>query len=67
MKRKKLENGLKELGWWLLRHGGNHDIWTDGERQEPIPRHNDIKKSLLVPFYEKQRKELHHEIFWENI
>jgi len=39
MKRNKLENKLKDLGWWLLRHGGNHDIWTDGDRQEPIPRH----------------------------
>ena len=26
-----------------------------------------LMKSLLVPLYEKQRKELHHEIFWKHI
>ena len=56
MKRKKLENGLKELGWWLLRHSGNHDIWTDGERQEPIPRHNDINEKLARSILRKAKK-----------
>ena len=46
MKRKKLENELKMLGWWFLRHGGNHDVWTDGNRQEPIPRHSEINEKL---------------------
>jgi mRNA interferase HicA len=46
MKRKTLEGKLKELGWWFLRHGGNHDVWTDGNRQEPIPRHNEINEKL---------------------
>jgi mRNA interferase HicA len=56
MKRKKLENGLKELGWRLLRHGGNHDIWTNGERQEPIPRHNDINEKLARSILRKAQK-----------
>ena len=56
MKRKKLENGLKELGWCLLRHGGNHDIWTDGERQEPIHRHNDINEKLARSILRKAKK-----------
>ncbi len=56
MKRKKLENDLKELGWWLLRHGGKHDIWTDGDRQEPIPRHNDINERLARSILRKAQK-----------
>jgi len=56
LKRKKLENDLKELGWWLLRHGGKHDIWTDGDRQEPIPGHNDINERLARSILRKAQK-----------
>ena len=54
--KKKIENGLKELGWRLLRHGRNHDIWTNGERQEPIPRHNDINEKLARSILRKAQK-----------
>ena len=54
--KKKIENGLKELGWRLLRHGGNHDIWTNGECQEPIPRHNDINEKLARSILRKAQK-----------
>jgi mRNA interferase HicA len=56
MKRKKLEDNLKKLGWWFLRHGGNHDIWTNGDRQEPIPRHNEINEKLAHSILRKARK-----------
>jgi mRNA interferase HicA len=56
MKRKKLENELKQSGWWFLRHGGNHDIWTDGERQEPIPRHSDINEKLARSILRKAKR-----------
>ena len=46
MKRKELEKALIKRGWWFLRHGGRHDIWTDGNRQEPIPRHAEINEKL---------------------
>lgn len=55
MKRKKLESELKKLGWWFLRHGGNHDIWTDGDRQEPIPRHNEINEKLARSIIRKAK------------
>jgi len=29
-----------------LRHGGSHDVWTDGERLEYLPRHAEINESL---------------------
>ncbi len=46
MKKRDLENHLKKLGWWLLRHGGNHDAWTNGEDVEQVPRHNEINELL---------------------
>ena len=46
VKRIELERRLSELGWYFLRHGGNHDVWTDGDREETIPRHNEINENL---------------------
>jgi len=51
MKKKDLEKRLKSYGWWLERHGSNHDIWTNGEVKIPIPRHREVNeltaKSIL--------------------
>lgn len=46
MKKRDLENALRKIGWMFLRHGKRHDIWTDGEREEAIPRHNEINEKL---------------------
>lgn len=46
MKRRELEEALRKVGWSFLRHGANHDVWTDGEQQEPIPRHSEINEKL---------------------
>ena len=37
---------LKQNGWYLLRNGGNHDIYTDGKKIEAIPRHTEVKENL---------------------
>ncbi len=42
MKRKELEKRLQRLGWKLDRHGYRHDIWTNGEYEIAVPRHNEI-------------------------
>jgi len=44
MKRRDLEKKLKAMGWQFLRHGGRHDVWTNGEREIPIPRHVEINE-----------------------
>lgn len=44
MKRKKLEQKLKILGWTLNRHGRRHDIWTNDEYEIVVPRHNEINE-----------------------
>lgn len=46
MKRRDLERKLLELGWKLLRHGGAHDLWTNGGARLAIPRHREIAGSL---------------------
>lgn len=46
MKRIDLERLLRSNGWWLMRNGGNHDIWTNGKEIEAIPRHKEIPDKL---------------------
>jgi len=46
MKRRDLIKLLEKNGWWLLRNGASHDIYTNGKRSEPIPRHTEIKEQL---------------------
>jgi mRNA interferase HicA len=46
VKRRELEKALRQLGWEFIRHGGKHDIWTDGKREEAIPRHAEIHEKL---------------------
>jgi mRNA interferase HicA len=44
MKRRDLENRLHSLGWRLVRHGARHDVWSNGERELVVPRHNEINE-----------------------
>jgi len=44
MKRREVERRLRELGWRFLRHGGSHDVWTDGSNDTAIPRHTEISE-----------------------
>lgn len=46
MKKKDLEKKLIKSGWWLSRHGENHDIWTNGRITNQIPRHPEINELL---------------------
>lgn len=55
MKKKTLEKTLKQFGWWFKRHGGDHDIWTNGEIFEPIPRHAEINELLAKKIVRKAR------------
>jgi len=58
MKRNDLEKELKKLGWWLKRHGNKHDLWTNGEEDETIPRHNEINELLAKKILKTARKSL---------
>lgn len=54
MKKRKLERELVKLGWHFKRHGGNHDIWTNGDITEQIPRHHEIDEVLAKQEYKKE-------------
>jgi mRNA interferase HicA len=53
MKRTEIEKKLHKLGWYLKRHGGNHDIWTNGEMFEPVPRHPEIAEMFAKKIMKK--------------
>ena len=46
MKARELKKKLQALGWWLLREGARHEIWTNGNIEEQIPRHREINERL---------------------
>ena len=57
MKRRELEKRLADLGWRFLRHGSRHDVWTDGEREEAVPRHREINEKLALAILRRASKE----------
>ena len=56
MKRRELERQLRSLGWYLVRHGGKHDVWSDGLRQELVPRHAEIQERLAAAILKRAGK-----------
>lgn len=54
MKRRDLIKLLKANGWWLLRNGTNHDIYTNGKVSETIPQHSEIKEQLALAIIRRQ-------------
>ena len=53
MKRRDLVKLLKKNGWYLKRNGANHDLYTNGEKVEPIPRHSEINEKLAQAIIKK--------------
>ena len=58
MKKRDLENALRQIGWSFLRHGRRHDIWTDGEREEAIPRHTEINEKLARLILKRAKRKI---------
>ena len=46
MKQKALIRLLEKNGWWKLREGGNHIVYTNGKESEVIPRHRELNELL---------------------
>lgn len=55
MKKKELEKKLKKAGW-LARHGGNHDIWTNGTITNQVPRHPEVNELLAKSIIKEAEK-----------
>lgn len=54
MKRKELIKLLEKNGWFLKRNGSRHDIYTNGVKREPIPRHKEINEQLAQAIIKRQ-------------
>lgn len=44
MKRQILIKNLENAGYYLLRHGGEHDIYTNGTIKVQVPRHRELNE-----------------------
>ncbi|MDI6798275.1 MAG: type II toxin-antitoxin system HicA family toxin [Desulfatibacillaceae bacterium] len=44
VKRRDLVAYLEQKGFYLLREGGNHSIYTDGTRVVPVKRHDQMDR-----------------------
>lgn len=56
MKRRTLEKELKRLGYEFLRHGGDHDIWTNGKDAVAVPRHNEVSEYTAKSIIKKAKR-----------
>lgn len=54
MKRKDLVKLFEQNGWYLKRNGANHDIYTNGDKTEVIPRHSEINEMLAKAIIRRQ-------------
>lgn len=54
MKKRDLEKKLKKAGWFFLRSGSDHDVWSNGEEIEAIPRHREINERLAKVIIKKR-------------
>ena len=55
MKRRDLEKQLRRYQWYLGRNGKKHDIWTNGEAEEAVPRHREINEILALKILKTAR------------
>lgn len=56
MKKRELVAALRRYGWYLLREGGKHEVWTNGEEQETVPRQREINERLAQKIIRNARK-----------
>lgn len=55
MKRRDLIKLLEDNGWYMKRHGTNHDIYTNGKQREEVPRHTDVKENLAKAIIKRNK------------
>lgn len=55
MKRRDLIEKLEEMGCVLVRHGSNHDWYTNlkTKKSQPVPRHREIHEGLARTIIKK--------------
>jgi mRNA interferase HicA len=53
LKQRDLIKRFEDKGWWFLRSGGRHDLYTDGKNIEQIPRHREVNERLAKDLIKK--------------
>lgn len=53
MKKRQIEKHLVQNGWWILRQGGNHELWTNGDHFVAVPRHREIMENTARAILKK--------------
>jgi mRNA interferase HicA len=53
LKQRDLIKKFEKQGWYFLRNGGNHDIYTNGKDKEKIPRHREVSEGLAKDLIRK--------------
>ena len=48
---------LREYGFWLDRHGANHDLFTNGTEQIAVPRHSDVNEETAKAIIRKLKND----------
>lgn len=57
MKKRDLEKALTDLGWWLKRQGGGHEIWTNGRRNGTCSEVQRNKRAFSEKNYKQSKKQ----------
>lgn len=55
MKRRDLISAIEQMGCVLVRHGANHDWYTNPntKKSQPVPRHSEINEHLAKSIIKK--------------
>jgi len=56
LKHTKLIAEVQAAGFWLKRHGGEHDIFTNGQISVSIPRHKEVNENTAKAILKKVGK-----------
>lgn len=53
MKKRELIKKFERAGWYMLREGSNHEVYTNGADIEYIPRHREVNEKLARSLIKK--------------
>lgn len=54
MKQRDLIKLFTKNGWWKVREGANHIVYTNGKQSETIPRHKELNELLAKAIIKRQ-------------
>jgi len=55
VKKRDLAAALGAAGWWFLREGGSHEVWTNGVDTLTVPRHREVNELTAAGILRRAR------------